>query len=260
MTDDMKDRALAAAREVAGRLAGEGADAVILTGSWARGDAHRESDLDIRAVGEEKPKALERHADFLVSTSWQTEKQHRDAMDDPEEAGSIVPGWRSAVILHDPEESAAKLQKHAEGWSWDRIETDKADAYVAKQITKLGEEVHSLYSNLDQGNETGAAMQRSLIALEAAPVMAVHHRLLYESEKKLWDLVSKEHGKDWERAQETALGQNGEPFLDTCEAAFELFRIAAEATKSLLDDSQQEVVAHAMELSPATVSEDTDGG
>jgi hypothetical protein len=158
--------------------------------------------------------------------------------------------------LHDPDGVAGKLQKEAKDWTWDRVDEKKADAHVAKEITKLGEEVHSLYSNLDQENETGAAMQRSLIALEAAPVMAVHHRLLYESEKKLWDLVADEHGKDWKRAQESALGQNGEPFHDTCVAAFELFRIAAEATNSLLEEPQREVVSHALELSPAVLVKD----
>jgi hypothetical protein len=252
MTDDeIQKKAAEAAREVAGRLVSEGARAVILTGSWARGDAHRESDLDLRAVGEEKPKRLERHGGFLVSTAWQTEDQQRSSLKEPEEVGSIVPGWRSAAILEDEEGVAARLKDEAERWTWDEIDADEASDFVASQITKLAEETHSLYSNLDQDNMTGAAMQRSMVAVEVAPVMAVHHKLLYESEKKLWDLVGEKQGKDWAEAQEAALGENGESFWDTCEAAFTLFSKAARATGSHLSDTQKEVVEHALTLSPA---------
>jgi hypothetical protein len=251
MTDDLQEKAIDAAREVARRLVSEGARAVILTGSWARGDAHRESDLDLRAVGEEKPKQLERHDAFLVSTAWQTEDQQRSSMKDPGEVGSIVPGWRSATILEDQDGVAARLKDEAERWTWEQIDEDKASGFVASQITTLAEETHSLYSNLDQDNMTGAAMQRSMVAVEVAPVMAVHHKLLYESEKKLWDLVGEKEGRDWAAAQEAALGQNGESFWDTCEAAFTLFSKAASATASHLSETQKEVVEHALTLSPA---------
>jgi hypothetical protein len=251
MTEELKERALRAASEVAARLVREGAEAVILTGSWARGDAHPESDLDLRVVGKEKPKRLERHGGFLVSTAWQTEDQHRKLFENPEEVGSIIPGWRSALLLEDPKGVAAKLQREAEAWTWDRVDPGSIDEHVATEITKLAEEVHSLYSNLDQGISTGAAMQRSTVALDVAPVMAVHHRLLYESEKKLWDLVGEKQGDAWHEAQEAALGEHGEDFLTSCVAAFDLFSMAAGTTKRLLSDDQREVVEHARGLSPA---------
>ena len=248
---DLRKRAIDAAHDLAKQLIDEGAEAVILTGSWARGDAHPESDLDLRVVGESKPKRLQRHQGFLVSTAWQPEDKHRELFEEPEEVGSIVPGWRSAILLEDPNGVAAKLQREAEEWTWDRVDTSSADKYVATEITKLAEEVHSLFSNLDQDISTGAAMQRSTVALETAPVMAVHHRLLYESEKKLWDLVGERQGEGWDKAQETALGEGGEDFLATCDAAFALFTMAAKETRDLLNDDQREVVEHAMTLDPS---------
>lgn len=254
MTEEMKDRALAVAREIAQELVEDGAKGVILTGSWARGDAHRESDLDLRVVGDEEPKKLQRREGFLVSTASMPEEKHREQFDAPEEVGSIVPGWRSAVILADPDGVAKRLQNEAAAWEWARIDGSEADAHVATEITKLAEEVHSLYSNLDQDNIMGAAMQRATIALETAPVMAVHHRILYESEKKLWELVAEQHGDDWTKAQEGALAQNGEGFRESCDAAFRLFAMAAETTRDLLDDEQRPVVEHALELDPSQVT------
>jgi len=253
--DDLRQRALDAAHSLAKQLMAEGAEAVILTGSWARGDAHPESDLDLRIVGESKPKRLQRHRGFLVSTAWQPEDKHRELFEDPEEVGSIVPGWRSAILLEDPNGVAANLQREAEDWTWARVDASSADEHVATEITKLAEEMHSLFSNLDQDISTGAAMQRSTVALEIAPVMAVHHRLLYESEKKLWDLVGERQGKGWDEAQETALGEGGEDFLTTCDAAFALFTMAAKETRDLLNDDQREVVEHAMTLAPSKLRE-----
>jgi hypothetical protein len=248
--DSLSQVAHAAAEEIAEQLGDAGAQAVILTGSWARGDAHPESDLDLRVVGDEKPKTLSRHGDFLVSQAWLPEDDHLGAFETPDEVGSIVPGWRSAKLLFDPDGIAERIQKEAEAWTWDRIDDAKADDHVAKELAKLAEEVHSLYSNLDQEIATGAAMQRSTIALETAPVMAVHHRLLYESEKKLWDLVSEQQGPRWEKAQEAALNENGEDFFESCIAAFDLFRMAAETARSTLDGDRLEVVEHALSLSP----------
>jgi predicted nucleotidyltransferase len=246
MTSVERD-ALRVAKEIADRLIGEGAQAVILTGSWARGDAHRESDLDIRAVGEESSKKLIREGGFLVSVASSTKDENLEMFKDPGEVGSIVPGWRSAHILADPKEVAAQLKRRAEGWSWEEIDDD-ADRYVAKEMTKLAEEVHTLYTNLELGIQSAAAATRSLIVSELVPVMSVDLRLLYESEKELWDSVTEKIDGDWKELQESALGQSDGSFLDSCRAAFGLFLRAEERTRKLLDAEQEEVVSHAANL------------
>ena len=243
MTTIEKD-ALRVAKEIADKLVGQGAAAVILTGSWARGDAHRESDLDIRAVGEESSKKLVREQGFLVSIASSTKDENLEMFTDPGEVGSIVPGWRSAIILADPKEVAAEIKRRAEGWSWEEIDED-ADKHVAKEMTKLAEEIHTLHTNLELDIPSAAAATRSLIVSELVPVMSVDLRLLYESEKDLWDSVAEGMDGDWKELQERALGQSGGSFLDSCNAAFGLFLRAEERTRSLLDAEQEEVVSHA---------------
>jgi len=97
---------LRAAREVAGRLAGERAEAVVLVGSRVRGDAHDHSDLDLVALGRGPGYRLEIHEPFVVSVQWRTPLQVRDGFANLADL-STIPGWRHAAIVHDPKRQAA---------------------------------------------------------------------------------------------------------------------------------------------------------
>ena len=81
-----------------------------------------------------------------------------------------------------------------------------------------------------------------------AKVLSVHHRILYDSENRLWDSVSAKMGKPWANVQSAALGEHDESLEDTCAAALQLFSLAAREVKHLLDERQYQVVAYACKL------------
>jgi hypothetical protein len=174
---------------LAHRLAGQGAEAVVVFGSWVRGDAYEESEVDIHAVGKRPHGMLERYHGFLVSVSWATSRQNRQAFKDPSKVGGIIPAWRNAVILYDPTGTAKALKQEALRWQWD-ILGKRADRWVAEELTGYAEEAHRLIGSLQLQRESAASVQRSLLAIHMAPMLAVHHRILYDSENRLWDLVS----------------------------------------------------------------------
>ena len=147
-------------------------------------------------------------------------------MDGPREVGAYVPGWREAVILHDPDGAADRLQQEAFAWTWARL-GDRADGYVARALTGLAEEVAKLRASLARGRTLTAAVQRDLLAIGLAPIMAVHLRLLYGSENVMHAQVGERMGDDWRRAQAGA-------FAADCDAAIQLYRIAADAVAPLL--------------------------
>jgi predicted nucleotidyltransferase len=68
----MDKRVLLVSQAVSRRLVRQGAKAVGVFGSWARGDAYEESDIDIHAIGRGPCYRLEQHQGFLVSISWMT--------------------------------------------------------------------------------------------------------------------------------------------------------------------------------------------
>jgi predicted nucleotidyltransferase len=247
MASGPSERVLEVARKAMESLVEAGAEAVYITGSHARGDAHPESDIDVRVIGKGSSPELKRHEEFLISTSWQTVDESEALFSDPAQVGEVIPGWRDAVILHDPQDNAATLKKRAEAWSWDEI-SKESDEWVAEQITEYAEEVHTLIGNLEQELLSGAAAIRSQLALHLAQYLAVHHRILYESENVLWEKVAEVMGDDYAVNQSLALGLTEGPFEKSSRAALDLFGAAAADTVDVLDDVQREVVAHACEL------------
>lgn len=234
-------------RALARRLAGQGAEAVVVFGSWVRGDSYKESDIDIHAVGRGPDYMLERYHGFLVSVSWATARQHRQAFKDPSRIGGIIPAWRNAVILYDPKGIAKALKQEALRWQWDLL-GKRAERWVAEELTGYAEEVHRLIGDLQLQRESAASVQRFLLAIHLASILAVHYRILYDSENKLWDLVSEKMGVRWAQLQKVALGIGGQSFEETCRAALQLFVLASREVGNLLNKRQYQVVAHACKI------------
>jgi hypothetical protein len=225
----------------------DGARAVVLVGSHARGDAGAHVDVDVTAVGEGGEYRLERRGNYLVSLSWRTAERIRASFDDPAQAGAAVPGWRSAVILDDRDGIAASLTKEAREWRWSRIEAARGP-WIAEEFTGYAEEVQKLLGALVSGERTNAAVQRSLLALRMARIVAVHACLLYDTENRLWDLVAEQMGESWTDNQAAAFGLRGQPFEETCAAALRLYALAADLVWPLLDQRQRAVAEHAVAL------------
>jgi hypothetical protein len=236
------------ARDVAIDLVHRGAEAVVLMGSHVRGDALPDSDVDVIAIGSGEPYRLERCRERLLSISWLSVEGVREHFRSPREAPGAVTGWRSAVVLADSSGVAADLQQEAREWTWAIVGDEACDAFVAEELTGLAEEVHKLVNLRRAGNLTGAAVQRSILSLRMGVIMAIHERLLYDTENQLWNLVNERMGEPWRAKQMHAFGLGGESFDETCRAALDLYRLATAEAAGLFDERQQAVVSYACEL------------
>jgi hypothetical protein len=250
----MDRKVLMASRAVSRRLARQGAEAVVLFGSRVRGDAYEESDIDIHVIGRRSHYELEQNQGFLISVAWMTPGKHRQAFRDPSQASGIISAWRNAAIIYDPHGIARDLKKEARSWRWQPL-SKQADKWVAEELTGWAEEVHRLIGNLQLGRRVAAAVQRSVLAIKMAPILAVHHRILYDTENQLWNLVSARMSTEWAQLQSIALGEGDQGFEDTCKAALQLYAMAAQEVRHLLNQRQLQVVAHACEMAGRSLAD-----
>lgn len=247
MPPPLPPRVAAAVAAVVADLVGEGTSGVVLLGSQVRGDVHEHSDVDLVALGSGPHYVLRNLDGLLLSVSWRSPDAVRAGYADPKVAGSAVPGWRGAVILHDAEGAAAELVAEAGAWRWSDIERRRR-VWIAAHMTGRAEVVHRLVGSLAAGRQTAAAVARNRLATRLPVIAAVHHRILYESEYRLFDLVAEAMGPRWARSQSAALGLHAEPLAASCRAALELYALLAPCVEGHLTPEQHAVVASSAEL------------
>ncbi len=232
---------------IADDLAGDGARAVVLVGSYARDAATPESDVDLLVIGSGPGYQLSLREGRLISLSWRTEDQQREQFRSPRSAVTEIPGWRSGVIIMDSDGIGATLQGEAVNWSWDQV-AGPARQWVAAELTGYAEEVHKLAAALRYGRPRMAAVQRNLLVLHLPLVLAVHFETLHESENEVWDAIADRAGERWRSRQDRALGLDRQSLADSCLAALEMYAEAVSIAGQLFSDQQRSVVAHAVAL------------
>jgi hypothetical protein len=225
------------------RCVAQGADVVWLAGSFATGDVGPYSDLDFGVIrADAAAQRFEVWADRLVSISTTTVTATRESFRMPAVVGAAVPGWRSADLLHDPNGVGLALKEEALAWSWDGIVAE-CDSWVATQVTVLADEVHKLLSALKRGQAAEAAFRCNNLAARLTLVISVRQRLLYGSERRLFEMVAGDVGGDWPRMHERAMRSRPVPLDEAATGALWLYRFVSHDTVTLRSFEQESVVS-----------------
>ena len=241
-------------REVAHEMSLQGAKAALLMGSRVRGDFYPESDVDLTFIGGDRECEMQCCGEFLVSVYWRSFESMRRLLTQPSEVGGLVPALRNAIIIDDPEGLASRLKEEAYSWTWDSI-NEQCDVWVAEQIAGYTEDVQRMIGHLRLGRVLFAAVLRNVISVRMGAVLAVHLRIFYDTENRLWDLVSKEMGDHWRNVQSAALGIGNENFEETCRATLELYSLTVKKVIHLMNKRQYDVVSHTCEIIGYPLSE-----
>jgi len=234
-----------AVRRLASRLAAEldprGRAAVLLAGSWARGDAHEASDVDLWVVGKRGRNRVFERDGHMVCVKFGTAADERWELRTPRRLDGAVPGWRNATILRDPSGLAAKIKSEAGRFRWASVRKAR-DTYLGRQLAELAEEVAKLLRALETGERETASVQRNLLANQMAMLRMLALERLWETENGLWEDAAKRAGPEFRAAQRTALGTSGAGWRASCEAALRLYALTARASLPVLRGEHRRII------------------
>lgn len=201
-----------------------------LVGSFSRGQGGPFSDVDLDIFVSEAPDAkperynLHQRSGHLVSVKKIGLESQRAELGQPETAIWAVPGMRGMRILHDPHGKLGELKAEAEAFSWAGLE-DTANSFVSYDFCTCTEEVYKLLGGLEARDPSKVIYATLGLGLGLAETMAVHKRLLVESENRLFDLLYAAMGKEspWSRAHKLAVGWRAGAFERRGIAALQLY-------------------------------------
>ena len=232
-------------REVADELDPGRTSAVLVAGSWLRGDAHVASDVDLWVIGRRglRDTSLERSG-RTFSIHYNTVAGERKAMRDPARLGGAVPGWRTARILRDPKGSAARLRSEALRFRWSSVRRAR-DRYLVDQLVGWSEEVMKLLRAMETEERATASVQRNVLANRMAFLEALRREHLWGTENGLWEWVGRHTGRAFRSAQEAALSTRDAGWRESCEGALRLYAVTARANRALLRGEKRRIVAEA---------------
>jgi nucleotidyltransferase-like protein len=229
---------------MADRVDPSGRSAVVLSGSWARGDAHEGSDVDLWVIGRREGDVSLERAGRHVSVHYATVASEHRRMRAPAHIGGVIPGWRNARFLRDPLGVAARLRAESRAFRWSSVRR-AGHAYIVRQLVGWAEEVMKLLRAMETGESETASVQRNLLANRMAFLRAVEFEILWETENGLWERVAKRAGSAFRSAQRSALGTDGGSWRESCEGALRLYSLTARANRRLLRGEKRRIVEDA---------------
>ncbi len=129
-------------------LDNEAVTAMILKGSYARGDATAYSDIDLTRFVKEPPERTQQKrfvycGDLLISISTRTFAQERERLTDPETAIFVVSGIREARILLDKDGAFSAFQQEVRAFTWESLQAS-ANSYASATLMEHTEYIHKI--------------------------------------------------------------------------------------------------------------------
>ena len=239
------------------KFATDTVSAAALTGSFAREDADRYSDIDLLLFDETLPngkspvKQLTVRHDRLISLTTATAGFWREHFDWPSTAVYTVPAFRNLRPLFDQTGVLAELVERAQSFSWDPLQT-AADEFVREKVVQQAEVAHKLLSGIERREPERLAVYAWEIVNELSLAVAVHRRIFIESGNHTFAEVCRAQGIEspWTQVHRRASGKNGgvdggSTVLERGVAALRLYQMTATIIEDLLQLEGSEATRHA---------------
>ncbi len=230
--------------------------AMVLMGSFARGDAGRFSDVDLLRFVKEEAKDQQSAVSHVIDgrlvvvadiapnkiDSWFTR---------PEEATGIIVGLRDAQPLWDPDGYFAEIQRRARDFVWDSSMQEKADAYASREMVGWAEEAHKALEGLRSGDIGRMLNAQFGLSWGLTTVMRVQRGVLLTTDNSFSSEVIAAVGEDseWGKLCRIAFDIDGKQSLsEQVKAWLRLYVLTARMIESAIKPEDREVIQHTVSL------------
>jgi len=219
--------------------------ALLLVGSFARGDAGPSSDVDLarHVAGDAQHGELQcsvTQDGRLVTLKTLCAAHEATALLEPGMAVWQVPTLRDAVVLFDRDGNAAGLIDQAKAFSWSKLD-EAADRHVATEVAGYVEEALKVVGGLAEDRPGQIAYGVMGLVLGLAEVAVIHRRGFIVSENRIFDtaLACMADHPAWCDAFRCAAGYDETGPEARGRAALLLYQRTVEIVGDLLEDGQR---------------------
>jgi hypothetical protein len=226
--------------------------AIVLMGSYARGEATEFSDIDLVRfyAGNDGPEEADT---FLVGGHYVVVSNVSPAevaawFSEPEPASAAIAGVRSGKALWDPEGYFGTIQQQARVFVWDEEMQAKADQWCSAQMVGWIEEVQKGLAGLKLGDEGRLLNARFGLSWGMTKVMRVHRGILITGDNGSYPEVVRAVGVDskWAILSRRAFGIGEESLAEQVQAGLGLYLLTAEHLAHSLQAQDKALVEEAV--------------
>lgn len=243
-------------------------NAIVLMGSYARGDPGPFSDIDLVRFTDKRKKLSPKPKDgsylidgYLVVVSSVNLAQVEEWFLRPEVAVNVISGLQSARCLIDRHGTFATIQARAQAFKWDAAMQEKANAWASQMMVGLIEEVHKGLEGLRSSDIGRLLNARFGCSWLLSRVMCVHCGVLLSGDNAFYQEVMDAVGTDseWARLRRAAFGIQEEdgkrpPSLrEQVVAGLRLYMVTAKLLEEVLLPGDEPLVMQTVDLIRTTL-------
>lgn len=245
---------------LAQRFVGNGIRAIVLMGSYARGDAGPYSDVDLvrfTAGSSPEPTGAGSHLvdGQLVVVSDVSPDQVEAWFARPEIAVDVIAGAQAAQILIDDGGYFAAIQARARAFVWDEAMQDRANRWASQQLVGWIEEVQKGLEGLRRCDTGRLLNARFGLSWGLTGVVKVQRGLLLSGDNAFYDETATALGAsgEWVRQRGHAYGIEGDagiplPLREQVLAGLRLYVLTADLLAPVLQPEDAPLIRHTVDL------------
>lgn len=230
---------------------------LLLTGSYARGDASEFSDVDIIRIvpdisGKEKPLSTLLLCDErIVSLTNTTLAEIECDMFAPQTAIFVIPALRQGKIIFDPQRILLNIQRKASEFEWSALKP-AAGHYISREITEFAEEVFKIINAIRRTDESAAMIGLLGLCIGMPRILSVHFGAFVPTENSHYQMIQELAGNksNWTHAFRLAQGMTvadlNDPVFSRAIAALSLYAETIEICREDLEAQHLPIIEKAL--------------